>query len=160
MTISVCYRSSYSIKIWQWILAYAVTGPMALLYACPLCPLREAGWSVVMLQLIPHSATSAGTQVSGGTFKPGKYVPEGALRGMSSATRQQTLVHLQPPSFCSSLVQCLSLAVCGESGSSTPESSVLQQNLLTWGRTIHQAHTINVFGSWTLLPAQSSPPYW
>lgn len=27
----------------------------------------------------------------------GKLVPEGALRGMSSATRQQTLVHLQPP---------------------------------------------------------------
>lgn len=72
---------------------------MALFYACPLCPLREAGWSVVMLQLTPYSATSAETQLSGGIFKAGKHVPEGALRGMSSATRQQTLVHLQPPPF-------------------------------------------------------------
>lgn len=66
------------------------------------------------------------------------------------------------PSFCSSVVQTLSVAVCGESGSqarSSPQelcpiaADTQQQNLLTWGRTIHQTHTPMCLASWTLVPA-------
>lgn len=59
----------------------------------PVCPLREAGWSVVMLQLIPHAATSAESQVPGGTFGAGKHSWRGSER---KELWHEVEVHLQP----------------------------------------------------------------
>lgn len=87
---------------------------------------------------------------------------------MSSATRQETLVHWQPPSFCSSGVQCLSLAVFGQSGfqASPPKSSVLlllTDNSKTSSPEAGPSTKLTpsmCLPSKPLLPAQPSPPCW
>lgn len=138
-------------------MSFSTCNHWSLFYA--VCPLWEAGWSVVMLQLIPYAATSAESQASGAfwsrkTFLKGLWeeraLPQG--RGSSAA-----------PSFGSSVVQNLSLAVSAGFGSraSVPKSSVLLL-LADSSQTCSPGAgpPTQVTPPGTLVPAQSSPPCW